>query len=122
MSIDIHNYERMYAQAEALVRVSTISQRNKDLIFAYRDACLVQQTCGKVRLIRGLGALLLFARVLGKDFDTATPEDVRALLGKLMARQPPYRPTTLATYRAFMKRFFTFVANPATYGQSHNAV
>jgi integrase/recombinase XerD len=117
MSIDIHNYPRMYAQAEAQVRNSEISERNKALIFGYRDACLVQQTCGKVRLIRGLGVLLLFAKLLKKDFDQASPEDVRGLLGALMARQPAYRPATLATYRAFMKRFFTWLSNPAAFGQ-----
>lgn len=121
VTIDIHNYPRMYAQAEALVRKSAISERNKTLIFAYRDACLVQQTCGKVRLIRGMGVLLLFAQILKKDFDTATPEDVRGLLAALIARQPAYKPTTMATYRAFMKRFFTWISNPSAFGQP-NAV
>jgi hypothetical protein len=37
---------------------------------------LVQQTCGKVRLIRTMGVLLLAARHLAKDFDQATREDL----------------------------------------------
>ena len=74
VTLDIHNYPRMYAQAEALIERSTISARNKDFISHYRDACLLQQTCGKVRLIRVMGVLLLAANALAKDFDTVTRE------------------------------------------------
>lgn len=70
--IDIHNYELKYAQAEAQVRASDLSDRSKQRIFAYRDACLLQQVCKKVRLIRVFGVLILFGRHLGKDFDQAT--------------------------------------------------
>lgn len=117
MSIDIHNYALMYQRAENCVRISTISDRNKQLIFSYRDACLLQQTCGKVRLIRALGALTLFAIIMAKDFDTATRDDIQHLLATLLARQPPYSPATIATYKAILKRFYTWLANPDTFSQ-----
>jgi hypothetical protein len=63
--IDIHNYARKYDQADAAVRRSTISDRNKELIFGYRNACLLKSVCTKVRLIRVLGALTLFAHTRG---------------------------------------------------------
>lgn len=115
VTLDIHNYDRMFANAEALVRSSDISQRNKDLIFQYRDACLLQQTCGRVRLIRALGVLLLLARQLQKDFDQALREDLQHLVTTLMARQPAYSPETLGTYKAILKRFYTFLHNPVEF-------
>jgi len=110
--LDIHNYERMYARAAAQVSESDLSTRNKDLIFRYRDACLLQQTCGRTRLIRVLGVLLLAGRQLGKDFDAASREDLQQLLARWMARTPPYSPQTLGTYRAIIKRFYTWLGNP----------
>src|SRR5258708_23211218 len=113
VTLDIHNYPRMYAQAEALIERSTISARNKDCIFRYRDACLLQQTCGKVRLIRVMGVLLLAASALAKDFDTVTREDLQHLITIWMARTPPYSADTLSTYKAMLKRFYTWMSNPA---------
>jgi integrase/recombinase XerD len=110
--IDIHNYELKFGQAEAQVRSSEISDRNKHVIFSYRDACLLQQVCKKVRLIRVFGVLVLFARHLGKDFDQASKEDIQAALGKLVVRQPPYSPETLGTYKAIIKRFMSYVVAP----------
>jgi integrase/recombinase XerD len=115
MTLDIHNYPRMYAQAEALIERSTISARNKDFIARYRDACLLQQTCGKVRLIRVMGVLLLAANALAKDFDVATREDLQHLITTWMARTPPYSAETLSTYKAMLKRFYTWMSNPAEF-------
>jgi len=115
MTVDIHNYPRMYAQVETQVRSSDLTQKNKDLILAYRDACLLQQTCGKVRLIRIMGFLILAARTLGKDLDQATLIDLQSLVGTLMRRQPPYSPETLGTYKAIIKRFYTWLGSPQTF-------
>jgi integrase/recombinase XerD len=115
VTLDIHNYPRMFAHAETQVQQSTISQRNKDLIFSYRDACLLRQTCGKVRLIRVMGVLLLFARSLGKDFDQASREDVQQLVARLLSHQPAYSAQTIGTYKAILKRFYTWLGNPAEF-------
>src|SRR6185369_10219962 len=112
VTLDIHNYPRMFAHAETQVQESTISQRNKELIFGYRDACLLRQTCGRVRLIRVMGVLLLFARSLGKDFDQASREDVQQLVARLLSRQPAYSAETVGTYKAILKRFYTWLGNP----------
>jgi integrase/ribosomal protein L40E len=112
MGLDIHTYQEKFAYAERQVRQSEISERNKALILGYRDACLVKNVCGRVRLIRVMGVLLLYARHLKKDFDQATREDVERLLGALLSRQPPYSPETLGTYRAMLKNFMTWVIAP----------
>lgn len=115
MKLDIHNYPRMYEAVRTQIRKSDITQRNKDLIFSYADACLLQQTCGTVRLIRVMGVLLLAARALGKDFDTANRDDVQRLIAGWMQRQPPYSAETIGTYRAMIKKFYTWLANPTEY-------
>jgi integrase/recombinase XerD len=116
VTIDIHNYALLYERADAQIRCSEISQRSKDLILQFCGACLLQQTCGKVRLIRTMGVLLLAARALGKDLDQTTREDLQALLTRWMTRQPAYSLQTLSTYKAILKRFFTWLANPAEFG------
>lgn len=116
VTLDIHNYEEKFRQAAAQLSASTITDRNKAFILAYRDACLLQQTCGKVRLIRVIGALLLFARQLGKDFDQATREDLQRLVSSMLTRQPPYSPETISTYKAIIKRFYTWLGAPNEFG------
>ena len=112
MTLDIHNYEHKFAQAEQQVRASDISQRNKDLILGYRDACLLKSVSGKVRLIRVMGALLLYARIVKQDFDTLTKADVERLVTALVQRQPPYSAETLGTYKKMLKNFVTWVVQP----------
>lgn len=116
MPLDIHNYPRMYARATELIEQSEISAHNKELILAYRDACLLQQTCGRTRLIRVMGVLLLAARTLQRDFDAAARDDLQRLLATWMARTPPYTAQTMGTYRSIIKRFYTWLANPNEFG------
>lgn len=114
--IDIHEYEEQFTKTADQVRRSTISERNKSLIFGYRDACLLQQTCGKPRLVRAMSILLILARSLGKDFDQTTREDLERLVSSLLSHQPAYTPETLSTYKAILKRFYTWLESPSTFG------
>lgn len=111
-NLDIHNYEQRWQYAARAVRNSTISERNKTLIVGYRDACLVKNVCGRVRLIRIMGALTVMAQHLGKDFDQATKNDLERLIAALLARQPPYTAQTLGTYKTMLKNFMTWVLDP----------
>ena len=112
MSLDIHRYEQKWAYAERQIRDSEINQRNKDLILGFRDACLVKNVCGRVRLIRVQGCLLLYARMLNKDFDQVTRQDVEGLIGRLVTAQPPYSSQTLGTYKSILKNFVIWVVQP----------
>ena len=112
MTLDIHCYEKKWGQAERQVRNSNISQHNKDLILGYRDACLVKNTCGRVRLLRVMGVLLTFARLNPKDFDQWTRTDVEQLVGHFVTAQPRYSPETLGTYKSMLKNFLTWVTQP----------
>src|SRR4029078_9882579 len=82
--LDIHDFAWEYERLQERLRQSELSARNKELIFAYRDACLLHQVCGKVRLIRVMIILPLLARRLKKDFDQATKQDLQRLVASLM--------------------------------------
>lgn len=112
MALDIHNFEHQYELALANLQRSTTSERNKALIRAFCDACLLRQVCGKVRLIRSIGALGVMAGHLGKDFHEATRDDLERLLATLMARKPAYSKETLATYKRILRRFMTYALVP----------
>ena len=113
--VDIHNYDGQYDAWERYVRESAISQRNKDLIFAYRDACVLHGVCGKVRLIRAFQILGRAAGILGKDFDAVNRKDIEQLIATLMNGKR--KPATIATYKAIIKRFMGFVLRPDEFPQ-----
>ncbi len=114
MGLDIRHYAAKYERTLALVQESDLSARNKELIMAYHDACLLQQTCGRVRLIRVLGVLVRHARALGKDFDTATRDDLQRLVTSMLTQN--YTAETIGSYKAVLKRFYTFLDNPGEFG------
>src|SRR5579864_4693164 len=113
--IDIHNFSRQYQRAESALRASTLSERNKALILAYRDACLLHNVCGTVRLTRAFVVLPLLARRLAKDFDQATKEDLQNLVSDLA--RSGLKPTSLGSYKAILKRFMSFVLRPDEFPQ-----
>lgn len=115
MTLDIHNYEKQFLFAERQVQTSEISQHNKDLILRYRDASLRTNVCGKVRLIRVMSVLLLFARMIKKDLDALDRADVERIVSTILTRSPPYSPETVGTYKAILKRFVTWVSYPDTF-------
>ncbi len=112
VTLDIHHFDHRFDLTLRHLQASTISDRNKHLIEQFCDACLLRQVCGKVRLIRAIGALELLARDLGKDFDQVTREDLERLLTGLLRRQPAYTNETMATFKRILRRFVTFVFNP----------
>src|SRR5688500_4389547 len=112
MTLDIHRYEQKWTSAERQIRNSDVSPRNKDLILGFRDACLIKNVCGRIRLLRVQGCLLLYARLLQKDFDQCTRTDLEQVVGRLVTAQPPYSPETLGTYKAIIKTFITWVVQP----------
>lgn len=120
MTFDIHSYDTKYEYAQRQITKSALSERNKQLVFGYRDACLVKNVAGRVRLIRVLGVLLLFGRLFNKDFDQVTRQDVEHLVGAMLARQPSYSPETLSTYKRILKNFLTWVFAPDRFPTTTN--
>lgn len=120
--LDIHSFDRQYASMEERIRTSSISARNKELIFAYRDACILHQTCEKVRLFKIMGELFFEARQLQKDFDTLTRQDLEHYIASLLKHQPPYTYETLTTKKVILKRFITWVFHPEGFPNNNDQV
>src|SRR5258708_35779999 len=99
VTIDIHSFEKQWQQTLANFERLPISDRNKQFVRSYCDACLLRQVCGKVRLIRVVVIVGLLARQLDKDFDQVTRSDLEVVLGNLLRREPPYSVATISTYK-----------------------
>lgn len=115
MDIDIHNFEKQFEQAFANLDRQQISLRNRELIRAYCQACLLRHVCGKVRLARVVITLTMFARQLEKDFDRVTREDLEAAFTAQMARKPPYSVMTISTHQKILRRFLAYVSAPVDF-------
>jgi site-specific recombinase XerD len=87
-----------------------ISEHNKEPIIGYRDACLLHQVCGTVRLIRAFFVLRHTALLLAKDFDTANRKDIEGVLAQLQGRQ--LSAASIATYKAIIRRFYGWLCCP----------
>jgi len=112
MEIDIHQFARGYDRALANLDRQTISERNKQLIRGYCQACLLRQVCGKVRLASAITTLTKFARLLEKDFDQVTRADLERVIGQLMQHQPAYSVLTISVHQKLLRRFLLYVSAP----------
>ena len=102
---------RRFRGTWSAVKLATGTKR----FFAYRDACLVRGVCGRVRLLRVMSVLPMCARLLTKDFDQCDRADIERLLAALLAHKPAYTPQTLGTYKAILRRFFSWLKKPETF-------
>ena len=108
-------YDNRLKQAKILVRSlgvsknskckKPISKRNAELILQYENIrglnSIKVQTRGSE-----VNRLLNLARILSKDFDKATKEDIKLLVGKLGER---YKLWTQAKFRLTFKRFYKWL-------------
>ena len=105
--IDIHNYPKKLESAIKLVKNSAISSGNKKLIIDFKDFCSLNGI-GLPRMIRYLGILKDWARMLKKDFDKAKKEDIMKAV-KVIQENERYSAWTKATYKIMLKRFFKWL-------------
>jgi integrase len=112
MDIDIHQFARGYDRALANLDRQPISERNKQLIRGYCQACLLRQVCGKVRLASAITTLTKFARLFAKDFDQVTRADLERAIGLLLQHQPPYSVLTISVQQKLLRRFLLYVSAP----------
>jgi len=54
----------------------------------------------------------MFGKILQKDFDDLTKEDLKRLIVSMMNRKPTYSAETLGTYKSILKRFMSWVLLP----------
>lgn len=104
--IDIHEYDRRLEQTINNVKKANISERNKQLIFKFKDKCVINGLT-KARIIKYLWVLRLFAKYMNLDFDKATKEDIEELVSKI--QQQDLSVHTKHCYKVMIKRFYKWL-------------
>jgi integrase/recombinase XerD len=108
MKQDWHGYGRKLQAAEQALRNSTISERNKDLILAFKRQ-LVIEGITNARILAYFSRLPHMARVLNKDFDQCAKEDIERLVEHI--EQQPHSEWTKHGGKAMIKRFYRWLRN-----------
>ena len=100
---DIHHYDRRYKAAiEGLSRCG-LSARNQELILKFKDYAVLQNL-SKPRLIKYVEIMRSVARLLKKDMDKATAEDLKSVVSEI--QQQDYSPWTKQIYKIMIKKFY----------------
>lgn len=104
--IDPHNYERQLKSAIRLVEESDLSERNKKIIFRFKDHC-VREGLSKPRVIK----LLILLRIIGleivKDFDKAKRRDIERYV--TLIQEKDISVWTKHDYKVALKKFYKWL-------------
>lgn len=103
---DIHAYRKRYEIAIRLLRSSSISQRDKELIEKFCNDCFAQGiTAGRVQKYAFI--LRKVAEWLGKDFDSVTEDDLKRVVATINTSQ--FTEWTKYDYKRSIKKFFRWL-------------
>jgi len=103
---DVHYYRKRYELAIRLLKNSSISQRNKELIEKFCNDCFAQGIkAGRVQKYAYI--LRKVAEWLGKDFDTANEDDLKRVVA--MINTSPFTEWTKHDYKRSIKKFFKWL-------------
>ncbi|MFH1840092.1 MAG: site-specific integrase [Nanoarchaeota archaeon] len=105
---DFHKYSAQLKRALQRVEESTISRKNKNIIFKFDKGCKLEGLSDPRRL-KLVGNLHIIARdLLKKDFDKATKENVKDVVFKIESRED-YSVWTKQNYRVILKKFYKWL-------------
>lgn len=94
---NIYNYDRQIDIEKASIIRSSISERNKELIFKFINN-RIAKGFSKARLLKLLNKTKIIATALKKDFDIVTKQDIEDLLIHIQNRTD-ITDTTKTDYR-----------------------
>jgi len=107
MSMSIYNFGRMLESLISRIKTSKdISARNKELILKFCDDCF-SEGLSTARVVKCLSTLKEIARMLGKDFDSATKDDIKAFVARI--ERSRYSEWTKHDYKAILKKFYRWL-------------
>ncbi len=107
--IDIYDFERKFKSALKNLERAPISNKNKELILQFRDQCSLDNL-SQGRIIRYIVVLRDWAKILEKDFDKATKQDLMSAV-RIIQEKQNYTAWTKATYKKMLKRFYRWLKN-----------
>jgi len=105
--MDFHHYEEKHQAALRRVEKANISVKNKELIFKYHNA-LILENLSKPRLMKYLETLKMIAQEMNTDLDKATIDDVKKFVAKVQLNSN-YSPWTKKTYKIIIRRFYKWL-------------
>lgn len=118
MSYDAHNYKKRLEEVLKKIRNDpSISERNKQAIIKFQENCFVEKI-STGRIAKYMYDLRNMAKWLGKDFEDANKDDIKALMGKLekmtyylkrLDKQVPYQESTKRDFRIAVRKFYKFL-------------
>jgi len=103
--IDIHGFERRLERAERGLH-NPLSERNVELIKRF-ERVLFSSGIGSARVAHYLNTLRKLAEMLGKDFDSATKQDIEDLVYRI--ERGDYSAFTKSNYKVVLKRFYRWL-------------
>jgi len=105
-AIDIHDYEKRYESAIRRIKASEIPEANKEAILGFQKDISARGT--KIpRVVKYLNDLMTISRLLGKEFKSATRDDIVDLVNRI--ERKPYSEWTKTDFRIVTKRFYRWL-------------
>jgi integrase len=112
MEEKIADYSKLLESTIEKVKTSPISSKNKSLILGFIDECFAEGL-SKGRAIKYAYYLLRLAEWLGKDFKTATKEDLKELLRKI--EMSSYAVMTKMELKTSIKKLYKWIEDADEY-------
>ena len=103
--MDPHNYRKRLELAIRRLDHFAISERNKELILKFKDDCMLELSTG--RTIRYVQNLMRIAHWLGKDFESATKDDIKSIVAKV--NNENYSEWTKQFYKVTLRKFYSWL-------------
>ena len=105
--LDIYDWQRRYELTLArLKRNDRISSSNREFIFRFAEECRANNL-SMARRVKYLYTLPILAERLGKNFDSATTDDIKKLVADL--NDSKYADWTKTDFRIALKRFYRWL-------------
>jgi len=110
--IDIYQYEEQLQSVYRRIENSEITEKNKKLIKEFLDYCFAEGL-SVPRVIKYATTLLSLARLLGKDFDKTTKQDIVRVVGKI--ERNSYSAWTKKDFKVTLKKFYKWLRQTDDY-------
>jgi len=107
--INVHDWDRRYERTlTRLKQNKLIGESNRQLILRFDEECRANNL-GLPRRVKYLYTLPILAERLGKDFNSASVEDIKRVVGRV--NDSKYADWTKNDFRVALKRFYRWLRN-----------
>jgi integrase/recombinase XerD len=124
MPCDAHNYRhRLELVLKTIDKDSVISDGNKKLLMSFKENCIIEKI-SLGRIVRYMYDLRTLAKMLGKDYEAANKDDIKALIGRLEQethfikrynKRVFYQESTKRDFRITLRKFYKWLRETEDY-------